>query len=109
MTGSTRVFPVRITTAPTRVLQFNANRSSYYIINQDPAVAVFVASGTSNGPHVAVAGNHVGYRLGPNGGDIYDDDDIDEVWMVAAAVNNLVIVTEKVKSGRLTADKRSIR
>lgn len=59
---------------------------------------MYVASGRSEGPHVTVAGNHEGERVGPNGGQIFDNDDKDCVWAIAAATNDAVLVFETVKS-----------
>lgn len=99
---ATRTLRVRIATTPSKILSANPNRDSYYIINQHAAQAIYVASGSSNGPHVATVGNHMGERVGPNGGTVYDDSDLDEVWGVATAVNNEVLIIEKIRSGRLT-------
>lgn len=97
----TRSTATPVTTTALRILMKNPNRSSYFIINQDPATAIWVASGTSSGPHVTTAGNHMGTRLGPNGGSVFDNDDLDEVWAISTAVNPAVIITEKTGTGRL--------
>lgn len=86
------------------ILNANADRSSYMIINQDAALAIYVCSGRSAGSHVAVAGNHEGDRIGPNGGNVFDNDDKDCVWAVSPALNIHVKVIETVKSFHTVED-----
>lgn len=98
MVQQTRNFMVTLETTAKEILPENPDRASYFIINQDAAIAGYVASGRSEGSHVAVAGNHEGQRIGPNGGYVFDNDDKDCVWGIAAAVNTHVHITESIKS-----------
>lgn len=86
----------RVGLIPTQILWPNSRRSSYYIINQHAATAIWVSLGSSAGPHVTTAGNHMGERIGPNGGQIFDNNDKGEVFAVSTAVNNEVLVIESV-------------
>jgi hypothetical protein len=93
-----RSFTARVTTVAQEFLHENPDRSSYFILNEHATVGVWVASGRSGGPHVATAGDNMGIYLGPNGGNTFDNDDKDCVWMVSTAVNNAVKVFETIKS-----------
>lgn len=99
MVATTRNEVVRITTAPSIILDRNDKRSSYYILNQHATLAIWVASGESNGAHVTVAGNHMGERIAPNGGSIFDNQDQEVVYAISTGVNALVLVREVCKSG----------
>lgn len=103
--ANTRTAPVVVTTAATKILERNLNRSSYYIINQHAALAIWVASGTSNGPHVATAGNHMGERIGPNGGTLFDNNDKMEVWAISTARNPSVLIVETVASPQVVTSR----
>lgn len=98
MPQQSRSFTARVTTVPLEFLSENQDRSSYFIINQNAVVGVWVASGRSGGPHVATAGDNMGIYIGPNGGNVFDNDDKDCVWMVSTAVNQSVKVIETIKS-----------
>lgn len=105
--GSTNPKPCNVTAVPDQILQRNPHRGSYYIINQHPALNIWVASGDSAAArNVAAAGAHLGTLIGPNGGQLYDDNDKDEVWAVSTAVNNMVIVIETIKSPKLVESER---
>ena len=104
MVQQTRNFNVTVGTTPVEVMPENPDRASYFILNQDAALAAYRASGRSEGSHVAVAGNHEGERIGPNGGNVFDNDDKDCQWMVAAAVNTHIHITETIKSFHTVKD-----
>ena len=98
MPQQTRSFIVSVNTTPMQILAENPDRASYLITNQDAALAIYVCSGRSAGPAVAVAGNHEGDRIGPNGGALFDNDDKDCVWAISTALNIHVKVFETIKS-----------
>lgn len=97
-TGTTRTFQITVGVTPLRALPYNPDRASFEIANQHAALALYHKSGHTDGPQVTVAGNHMGRYIGPNGGAVYDNDDKDEQWLVAAALNQNVYVTETIKS-----------
>ena len=104
MVQQSRTFLMVVDTTPKEILPENPDRASYNITNQDAAIAIYVCSGRSHGPHVAVAGNHEGDRIGPNGGALFDNDDKDSVWAVAAATNVHIKILETVKSFHTVKD-----
>lgn len=98
MPSSTRTLPITVGTTPTLILQHNKDRSSYYITNVHANLTIWVCSGTSGGPHVTTAGNNMGEPVGPNGGQIFDNNDRDDVYAISTAINNQVVIVETVKS-----------
>lgn len=104
MVQQTRNFLVVVNTTPKEILPENPDRASYNILNQDAAIAIYICSGRSAGSHVTVAGSSEGDRIGPNGGAIFDNDDKDCVWAVAAATNTHIKITETIKSFHTVKD-----
>jgi len=99
--GSTSQTTVTVGTVQTPILQKNPNRGSYYILNQHAVLAIWVCSGSSAGANVTTAGDRMGARIGPNGGELYDDNDKDIVWAVSTAANTMVLIMETTNSPKL--------
>lgn len=105
-TPYTHSFYFRALITPSMLLPRNPNRSSYFILNQHPTQDIYIGYGSSSGPHVATAGNHMGIRIAANGGFIRMPDDPQEIWIIAANVTDRILVEETVSRGRLVKETK---
>lgn len=84
----------QVTAVPTKMLKKNPNRYSWDITNTGGAQIWYMRG--ARGKDMAIAGEALGIPIANNAADGYDyHDAIEEVYVIAAAANN-VIVSETV-------------
>lgn len=81
---------VQVRTEPTKILARNPKRFSWDITNIGAGIVYYMRG--KRGRDVAAAGEAQGVPIAANAADGYDEEDaIDEVWVIAAAAQNVIL------------------